>query len=298
MCIGCIMNNGLLQFNSGVLCEMATSPQGTWGEFCWWREMQHLQHEQVLVLGAHLSWLPHRSWWLAPLLHVHTSGQVRLLPQWQDQQSAESTGVASVEACHTSTCPPKTLACSQMPVGNNMPREFNFKQLHLELGLCPVCTCTLTLTLSLVSIWALFLCWILITPGGWIQASPSTWIGIPSSPKMVIFTVRHYDNDKSLTAYEYFSTIWWINTNMYATFYITQRSPVQYGGAGAWSLWTLPFAYSQTQPLPPRFYHQMMEHRISVWKSRKKQSTIILFIHSICNVVQAISNRKNRIMFV
>ncbi len=50
-----------------------------------------------------------------------------------------------------------------------------------------------TLTWSLVSIWARFLCWILMTPGGWIQASPSTWTGIPSSPRMVIFTVRHWE---------------------------------------------------------------------------------------------------------
>lgn len=47
------------------------------------------------------------------------------------------------------------------------------------------------LTRSLVSIWALFLCWILMMPGGWIQASPSTCTGTPSSPRMVIFTTRH-----------------------------------------------------------------------------------------------------------
>lgn len=116
VCIRYIMTNGLIQFSSSVLYKMANSPQGTWGEFCWWREMQHWQHEQALVPGAHLSWPPHRSWWWAPLLYVHTSGQVRLLPPWLDLQSAASIGVASVEACHTSTCPPRTSACSQTPV--------------------------------------------------------------------------------------------------------------------------------------------------------------------------------------
>lgn len=51
------------------------------------------------------------------------------------------------------------------------------------------------LTRSLVSIWALFLCWILMMPGGWIQASPSTCTGTPSSPRMVIFTMRHCGAD-------------------------------------------------------------------------------------------------------
>ncbi len=54
------------------------------------------------------------------------------------------------------------------------------------------------LTRSLVSIWARFLCWILMTPGGWIQASPSTWMGTPSSPRMVIFTVRHWFEQRGL----------------------------------------------------------------------------------------------------
>lgn len=52
------------------------------------------------------------------------------------------------------------------------------------------------LTRSLVSIWALFLCWILMMPGGWIQASPSTCTGTPSSPRMVIFTTRHCGADR------------------------------------------------------------------------------------------------------
>lgn len=71
-------------------------------------------------------------------------------------------------ACHTSPCP------STAP-------------LH-EL-------CNPKLTRSLVSIWARFLCWILMMPGGWIQASPSTCTGTPSSPRMVIFTTRHCGAD-------------------------------------------------------------------------------------------------------
>lgn len=47
------------------------------------------------------------------------------------------------------------------------------------------------LTRSLVSIWAEFLYLILIRPGLWIQASPSTCTGIPSSPSMVIITSWH-----------------------------------------------------------------------------------------------------------
>lgn len=49
------------------------------------------------------------------------------------------------------------------------------------------------LTLSLVSICARFLWTILTMPGGWIQASPSTCTGTPSSPRMVIFTWRHWN---------------------------------------------------------------------------------------------------------
>lgn len=47
------------------------------------------------------------------------------------------------------------------------------------------------LTLSLVSVCARFLWIIRMYPGGWIQASPSTCTGTPSSPRMEIFTVRH-----------------------------------------------------------------------------------------------------------
>lgn len=32
-------------------------------------------------------------------------------------------------------------------------------------------------------------------PGGWIQASPSTCTGTPSSPRIVIFTIRHWGAD-------------------------------------------------------------------------------------------------------
>lgn len=53
--------------------------------------------------------------------------------------------------------------------------------------------CFLLHTLSLVSIWALFLCTILIIPGGCTHASPSTCTGTPSSPNIVIFTVRHWN---------------------------------------------------------------------------------------------------------
>lgn len=53
-------------------------------------------------------------------------------------------------------------------------------------------------TLSLVSIWALFLCTILMIPGGWTHASPSTCTGTPSSPNIVIFTVRHWNEANTL----------------------------------------------------------------------------------------------------
>lgn len=53
-------------------------------------------------------------------------------------------------------------------------------------------------TLSLVSIWALFLWTILMIPGGWTQASPSTCTGTPSSPNIVIFTVRHWNKANML----------------------------------------------------------------------------------------------------
>lgn len=32
-----------------------SSPLGTWGAFCWWREMQHWQHEPTPALKAHWS---------------------------------------------------------------------------------------------------------------------------------------------------------------------------------------------------------------------------------------------------
>lgn len=53
--------------------------------------------------------------------------------------------------------------------------------------------CASALTRSLVSIWARFLWMILTMPGGWIQASPSTCTGTPSSPRIVIFTWRHWE---------------------------------------------------------------------------------------------------------
>ena len=56
------------------------------------------------------------------------------------------------------------------------------------------------ITLSLVSICARFLWTILTMPGGWIQASPSTCTGTPSSPRMVIFTWRHWDAAEQKTA--------------------------------------------------------------------------------------------------
>lgn len=52
------------------------------------------------------------------------------------------------------------------------------------------------LTLSRVRVWVRFLWMILMYPGGWIQASPSTCTGTPSSPRMVIFTVRHWGREK------------------------------------------------------------------------------------------------------
>lgn len=58
----------------------------------------------------------------------------------------------------------------------------------------------LDITLSLVSICARFLWTILTMPGGWIQASPSTCTGTPSSPRMVIFTWRHWDATEQKTA--------------------------------------------------------------------------------------------------
>lgn len=60
--------------------------------------------------------------------------------------------------------------------------------------------CVFDFTLSLVSICARFLWTILTMPGGWIQASPSTCTGTPSSPRMVIFTWRHWDAAEQKTA--------------------------------------------------------------------------------------------------
>lgn len=51
--------------------------------------------------------------------------------------------------------------------------------------------CQAALTLSRVRVCALFLWTIQMYPGGWIQASPSTCTGTPSSPRIAIFTVRH-----------------------------------------------------------------------------------------------------------
>lgn len=53
--------------------------------------------------------------------------------------------------------------------------------------LCYVCAHTR----SLVRVCVRFLWRIRMYPGGWIQASPSTCTGTPSSPRIVIFTVRH-----------------------------------------------------------------------------------------------------------
>lgn len=42
------------------------------------------------------------------------------------------------------------------------------------------------------SICARFLCMIRMMPGGWTHASPSTWMGTPSSPKIVIWMLWHW----------------------------------------------------------------------------------------------------------
>lgn len=90
------------------------------------------------------------------------------------EQDSVSLSVSSATDVHTPTCSLnkkrfRTTSCSKL------------------------LTCDPDLTRSLVSIWARFLWTILTIPGGWIQASPSTCTGTPSSPRMVIFTCRHWE---------------------------------------------------------------------------------------------------------
>ena len=47
-------------------------------------------------------------------------------------------------------------------------------------------------TLSLQISWTLFLWTIRIMPGGWSQASPSTWTGTPSSPRIRMTIDLHW----------------------------------------------------------------------------------------------------------
>ena len=64
-----------------------------------------------------------------------------------------------------------------------------------HVNVLPLTNCKdglMCLTRSRVSIIALFLCTMRMYPGGCIQASPSTWTGTGSSPRMVTFTCRHW----------------------------------------------------------------------------------------------------------
>lgn len=94
-------------------------------------------------------------------------------------------------------------------------------------------------TRSLVSIWALFLCTILMIPGGCTHASPSTCTGTPSSPNIVILTVRHWNKSQYVTG-EYRSA-WaslWNGTLGFAMavthwHWQTDRQTVLYGSVSA-----------------------------------------------------------------
>lgn len=84
------------------------------------------------------------------------------------------------------------------------PATAGFNMHAADMGMqsvrCRFFMCASALTRSLVSIWARFLWMILTMPGGWIQASPSTCTGTPSSPRMVIFTWRHWEAAEQKTA--------------------------------------------------------------------------------------------------
>ena len=65
--------------------------------------------------------------------------------------------------------------------------------LYCRCKCCHIIT-QILLTLSLISIWARFLCWMRMVDGGCIQASPSTWTGTPSWPRIVTVTLWHCRN--------------------------------------------------------------------------------------------------------
>ena len=115
------------------------------------------------------------------------------------------------------------------------------------------------LTLSLHISWTLFLCKMRIIPGGCSQASPSTWTGTPSSPKIRITIERHWAirclckfiiRDAPMCIEPKTATTWKTNNNISTLLFYTHTI-----SSGIWYDMKL-------QKLPPGSHHRNLMVKI------------------------------------